>query len=376
MAGLGDGEGPRRRRGVLMSFVTYVWSRRRFLMGCAVALLLSVALLWLSLRPMKDGYRDLLANLGASFLGVIATVVVLDPLIKGSRTPEEAIHSEFPYELFLTGLRRSARLVRILGAWPYVMDHPWRARFLPALKDAVQRGVRVQILLLDPGSKAAEQRARDLARDFDVSAVIGEVLREFWSLTKALPEWAANYLEVRVYSLLPPARMYRWDSRAISSFFPMGNWEGSDIKHYETNMTSRLAQFVDDQFQLIWHDADTISLASYFKVNLDIAVPGLEFISRTAKYVVYQDEVYVAGRGIVEELYRLRAIDPQVRLRQVPPGARLAGDRLILVPADRNVSNHLQLLFHRKYGLANPLLNNPSILAIGVDAEEAEPPAA
>lgn len=376
MTGLGDGEGLPPRRGALMSLVTYVWSRRRFLIVCALALLFSMALLWLSLRPMKDGYRDLFANLGATFLGVIATVVVLDPLIKGSRTPEEAIHSEFPYELFLNGVRRSARLVRILGAWPYVMDHPWRAHFLPALKDAVQRGVRVQILLLDPGSKAAEQRARDLAREFDVSAVIGEVLREFWSLTKAFPDWARNYLEIRVYSLLPPARMYRWDARAVSSFFPMGNWEGSDIKHYETNMTSRLAQFVDDQFQLIWNDTDTITLSSYFELSLDIAVPGVEFISRSAKYVVYQDQVYLAGRGIVEELYRLRAIDPQVRLRQAPPGAQLDGDRLILVPADRTVSNHLQLLFHRKYGPANPLLSHASILAIGVVAEEAEPPAA
>lgn len=376
MAGLGDGEGLPHRRGALMTLLAYVWRRRRFLIVCALALLFSVALLWLSLRPIKDGYRDLLANLGASFLGVIATVVVLEPLIKGSRTPEEVIHSEFPYELFLNGLCRSSRLVRILGAWPYVMDHPWRRRFLPALKDAVQRGVRVQILLLDPGSKAAEQRARDLEREFDVSAVIGEVLREFWSLKKELPEWAANYLEIRVYSLLPPARMYRWDARAISSFFPMGNWEGSDIKHYETNMTSRLAQFVDDQFQLIWNDSDTITLSSYFELKLDIAVPGVEFISRRAKYVIYQDHVYVAGRGIVEELYRLRAIDPQVRLKEVPPGARLNGGRLILMPAERNVSNHLQLLFHRKYGSANPLLSHASILTIDVPAEEAEPPAA
>jgi hypothetical protein len=156
----------------------------------------------------------------------------------------------------------------------------------------------------------------------------------------------------------------------------MGNWEGSDIKHYETNMTSRLAQFVDDQFQLIWRDTDTITLSSYFEVDLDIAVPGVDFVSRQAKYVVYQDQLYVAGRGIVEELYRLRAIDPHVRVRQVPPGARLDAGRLVLVPADRNVSSHLQLLFQRKYGPANPLLGHASILAIGAVAEEAEPPAA
>jgi hypothetical protein len=374
---LGDGEGLRPRRGPLMSFIVYAWDRRRFLIVCALALLVSVALLWLSLLPMGAGYHEVLANLGASFLGVIATVIVLDPLIKGSRAPEELIHSEFPYEQFLNGVCRSARQVRILGAWPYVMDHPWRARFLPALKDAVNRGVRVQILILDPGSKAAEQRARDLAHQFDVSAVIGDVLREFWNLKKELPDSVASCLDIRVYSLLPPARMYRCDSRAISSFFPMGNWEGSDIKHYETNMTSRLAQFVDDQFQLIWQDADTITLSSYFKLDLDIVIPGSDFITWSTQYVVNQEQVFIAGHGIVEELYRLRAIDPQVRLSLVPPGARFDGERLILVPADRSVSNHLQFLFQRKYGPANPLLGNSSIFVVKrARAEEMEEPAA
>src|SRR4029079_16381787 len=253
-------------------------------------------------------------NIGASFLGVVATVLILEPLIERSRTPEEIIHSEFPYELFLQGVATSSRQIRILGAWPYVMDHPWRERFLTGLGAAVRRGVDVQILVLDPGSKAAEQRARDLDNKFDVASVISDVLMAFWDLRRSLPEQAADRLEIRVYSLLPPARMYRWDGRAISSFFPMGNWVGSDIKNYETNMNSRLAQFVDEQFELVARDDDSMSLRDFFQLTIDVATPESGFLTREPEYVVDGDKVYIAGQDVVQELYRLRAVEPQVKV--------------------------------------------------------------
>ena len=95
------------------------------------------------------------------------------------------------------------------------MDHPWRARFLDGLRAAAERGVRIQILVLDPDSKAAEQRSRDLDNQFNVARVISEVLQEFWRLRAGLIDRATGQLEIRVYSLLPPARMYRWDARAM-----------------------------------------------------------------------------------------------------------------------------------------------------------------
>jgi hypothetical protein len=56
----------------------------------------------------------------------------------------------------------------------------------------------------------------------EVSAVISDVLDELSRFHRALPESEADRLAVRVFDSLPPARLYRWDNRAISSFFPMG----------------------------------------------------------------------------------------------------------------------------------------------------------
>jgi hypothetical protein len=363
---LSDGENVRPARGPVLTYLHRTWRRRRLLAVLAVTVLVSIGLLRAAFLPVSQGMADILVNLGASLLGVVATVMVLEPLIEGSRTPEEIIHSEFPHQLFLDGIAVGNRVVRIMGAWPYVMDHPWRSRFLAELRAAVERGVTVQILVLDPESKAAEQRARDLDNQFDVALVISDVLQTLSNLMGALPDRSAAHLAVRVYSSLPPARMYRWDSRAVSSFFPMGNWIGSDIKHYETNMTSRLAQFVDEQFELIWRHPDTVPLADYVTVALDIATPEADFLSRRAQYVVHDGHIYVAAREIAAELYRMRVVDPQVRIdwdavvAAPPPGP------VSLLPVERGLLPTLRARFHRKYGAASALEGAESALRVGV----------
>jgi len=363
---LSDGEDVRSPRGPVMTYLHRTWRRRKLLSVLAVTVLVSIGLLRAAFLPVSEGMADILVNLGASLLGVVATVMVLEPLIERSRTPEEIIHSEFPHQLFLDGVAAGNRVVRIMGAWPYVMDHPWRPRFLAELRAAVDRGVTVQILVLDPESKAAEQRARDLDNQFDVALVISDVLQTFWTFAGGLPERLAANLAVRVYSALPPARMYRWDGRAVSSFFPLGNWVGSDIKHYETNMNSRLAQFVDEQFELIWRHPDTVPLTDYATVALDIATPEADFLSRRAQYVVHDGHVHIAAREIAAELYRMRVVDPQVRLDWDAVSAAPPPGPVSLLTVEPGLLPTLRARFHRKYGTASELEGAESALRVGV----------
>ncbi|MEV6971682.1 hypothetical protein AB0M47_41950 [Hamadaea sp. NPDC051192] len=366
MRGLSDAETAHPIRGPIRTYLSRIWQRRRLLFVLTITLIVSIVLLRAAFLGVSAGMADILVNLGASLLGVVVTVMVLEPLIERSRTPEEVIHSEFPHQAFLEGVATANRVVRVMGAWPYVMDHPWRRRFLGELRQAVERGVRVQILILDPESKAAEQRTRDLDNQFDVAVVIGDVLQTFWDLTRQLPDRSVGQLAVRVYSSLPPARMYRWDSRAVSSFFPKGNWVGSDIKHYETSMNSRLAQFVDEQFDLLWRDAETVPLGEYFLVDLDIATPAADFLTRRAQYAVVDGELFIAAADIVTELYRMRVVDPQVRvdwdtLPIEPPDGPVS-----LLPVDADRLPTLRTHFHRKYGTASAIAGADSVLRIGV----------
>jgi hypothetical protein len=323
----------------------------RYAMALAIVLGLSIVLLVAAYAGPLTRYGDIWVNLGASLIGVVVTVFAIEPVVRRAQQPEELVRSEFPYEAFLVGVESATYKVRVLGAWPYVMDQPWRRRFLAAVSGAAHRRVRIEILVLDPASKAAEQRADDLGGQFDVAGVIGDVLRAFEQLERQLAAADRDYLDVRVYATLPPARMYRYDGRVISSFFPMGNAVGGDVKHYETSAVSRLAQFVDEQFELLWQDPSTRCLDDYLRLQLSVrSEPPLP-----ANYVTIDGDVYVESpeldglTGPVPVEILTAAIG---RVPGTPDGPHFHA--VALAAADSRYAA-VAVSFRKKYGPANRL---------------------
>ena len=150
-------------------------SRPRFYGVLAVILVIGTALTAVG-AVTTGAWRDVLINVGASVLTVFLTALVLEPLVEQGRRPEEVIHPDFPHQRFLDGMEASTHRVRIMGAWPYVMDQQWRPLFLAVLGRTLARGVTVEILVMDPTVKAAEQRDDDLGHEVAVSAVIADVI--------------------------------------------------------------------------------------------------------------------------------------------------------------------------------------------------------
>ena len=329
-----------------------------------VVVLLSGGLLVGAYTGPLTEFRDLLVNLGASFLGGVVTVLAIEPIIRRGTRPDEIIHETFPFEQFLRGVERASYKVRILGAWPYVMDDPWRRRFLAATAKAARSRVRVEVLVLDPASKAAQQRADDLGGKFDVVSVIGDTLRSLDQLAAELPPAAAEYLDVRVYASLPPARMYRYDARAISSFFPMGNALGTDVKHYETSATSRLAQFVDDQFELLWNHDETRTLEEYLRITLHLTDRNAVVGSFTANFVVHEGSILLETRQLADHVgspvARAVVSIPDAGRLPVAPSAVLY--ELTPVDWEQTPSGSVLRAFERKYGPANRLSGDHTVV--------------
>lgn len=319
-------------------------SRPRFYGVLATILVIGTALT--AVGAFTTGaWRDVLLNVGASVITVFLTALVLEPLVEQGRRPEEVIHPDFPHQRFLDGMESSAHRVRIMGAWPYVMDQQWRPLFLAVLDRTLARGVTVEILVMDPTSKAAEQRDADLGHEVQVSAVISNVLAELSRFHRGLPESAARRLGVRVFDSLPPARLYRWDNRAISSFFPMGTGLGTEVRHYETNVTSSLGRFVDEQFDLAWRDRDTRDLQEYLTVTMTLLATGRRY---RARYVVADDQVYVASLQLTDSLFRNELQGTEVRLDVPRP---VNGDRYTVqtVPDGDPAAEVIEELMRRKY---------------------------
>jgi hypothetical protein len=245
------------------------------------------------------------------------------------------------------------------------MDDPWRRRFLAAVEKAARGRVRVEILVLDPASKAAQQRADDLGGKFDVVSVIGDTLRSLDQLVGGLPSAAGEYVDVRIYASLPPARMYRYDARAISSFFPMGNALGTDVKHYETSATSRLAQFVDDQFELLWNHDDTRTLEEFLRITLHLTDQNAVVGTFSANFVVHEDSILLETRQLADHVASAGVARAVVNIPgsgRLPVTSHAVLYELEEVDWEQTPSGAVLRAFERKYGPDNRLAGDHSLV--------------
>jgi hypothetical protein len=290
----------------------------------------------LSARSAESGFAgDLLMNLGTTGVGAVVTALILQPLIERAQTPEVVVHMTFPHLRFLDAMSDTASRIKIMGAWPYGMEPSYREAFLDVLRRAVAARVPVQILVLDPSSDAARQRTSDMGGDDDASEVIFRVLLEFWRWSDTLSTTAARAFELRVFSALPPARLYLAGNRAICSFFgDSDNRDGSNVRHYETSVLGGLGYYVNDAFDRLWDSQETISLDEHWRLDLVVTWPGdaaadLER-DRMAAYVAADGGLFVSDQQL---LYDTARVAVPVRLRRRVVGFDWDGEQPLLLGA-------------------------------------------
>src|SRR3982750_598710 len=109
-------------------------------------------------RLVRGYWQGLCLNLGASLVMVIATYLIFNPIFAEIRAVTSQEHPRLDYDAFIEHVRRTHGTVCILETWTGGREEPYRRRFLDAVQQALQRGARVRILLLDPDAAATEQR--------------------------------------------------------------------------------------------------------------------------------------------------------------------------------------------------------------------------
>ena len=330
-----------------------VADRTKYTVALVVVLGSAIVFIVLAVLVRQGIAQDLMVNVGSTALGVFLTAIVLEPLVEQARRPEETIHHGFPHEEFIAGVARASQRIRIMGAWPYVMDHPWRESFLGACRRALARGVPVHVLVLDPLSYAAEQRRHDLDNQIDVSSIISETLSALQRFRNSLAADLAGLLEIRVYSSLPPARLYAWDQRAMCSFFPMGSNVGTDVRHYETNVTSGLARFVCEQFDTVWRDVETRDLEEYLYLPLSVQPGSTEQAARrhVVQHVTHEGEVFAASVDLVVDLLRTEQKTEEPTF--LVADAWQTRHRFEIVASDDPLGSQVSTAFQKKYGSAS-----------------------
>jgi len=265
---------------------------------CAVAMLVGAG------TVADDYWQDLLLNLGASLVLVVASYAVFDSVFEELRTGRVVEHASLDRDLCIRRFAESHSVITIMETWTGLLEEPFTTRFLDVLHDVIARGVHVRILLLHPDSAAAADRTRELSRHGRRQSPV-DVAREIEAnllhlnrfVDDRLPERLRGRLEVRITPNMPSVQLYRWDQKALISFFPTSEL-AYDSGQLEVYMNTPWGRFVDEDFEQNWAAPDTIDLASYMRLGLRITEQGEQAVDVAAEFVMLDGRRYISTAGL------------------------------------------------------------------------------
>ncbi|HEX8629443.1 MAG TPA: hypothetical protein VF755_14860 [Catenuloplanes sp.] len=276
---------------------TTVWrltARVRPVWAAVAVTCLAIALL-VSARVVDGFNRELLLNLGASLAFVPPTYLVFAPIFERIRQTAAAIEEHLVLDIpkLIGYIARSHSKVWVLETWTGLLEDAHRPAFLDALTVALGNGVTVQILLLDPTSAAAHQRAEELD-DAAVPGLITDNLRYLYEFRRTLDDNRRRLLDVRVYDASPSVQLYRWDDKAFVSFFPIGK-RAYDTRQIETYLANPLGEFAESRFDGLWSATTTYPLEHHMTMVLCVHHADRSPAEHRVAFVRTGEEIFVDG---------------------------------------------------------------------------------
>jgi len=247
--------------------------------------------------------ENLTVSIAASLIIVIATYLIFNPVLEGLRTVTTREHPRLDLEEFTKHIADARRGVDILDISTRLLDSHVRDRFFAAIRDALQGRVAIRMLLLDPESKAAEQRAEEIRRHTDVPRAIMEGLLQLDRFRQNLSSELSDSFDVRVYSALPSVQLYRWDDRALFSFFPIGR-PAHETPKLEAQVLTPWGQFVQGRFEELWDDTRTLSLQRYMHLPVEVAASDTVREQMQVRFVWFDELCYVSEPALLKHIAR------------------------------------------------------------------------
>jgi hypothetical protein len=321
----------------------------RFLRSRRRQVVLSVLLAVLGVAALVGGWyvpgygQEIMVNVGASLIMVALSFVVFDPIFENMRRNAVEEHRTLNHDQLVENISGSMVEVDILETWTGLLEDRHRDRFLDGLTSALRHGVEVRILLLDPESSAAEQRAEELHHT-QVPLLIMDNLRHLYHLRRGLDPLVARQLHVRVYDASPSIQLYRWDDKALISFFPVGV-RAYDARQIEAFMSSPLGDFVASRFEDLWNESTTRRLEDFMTLGLTVRLGTADLASSQAHFIRLDGDCFVDGSALLDHL-----TDHGARQLTLTVGQEGAFDLARLDQHDPALRATVIALFDAKYG--------------------------
>ncbi|GAA4710392.1 hypothetical protein [Phytohabitans rumicis] len=275
--------------------------RRRARRIVGVLALLTVAAVLLVWARLTRGFNsDLLLNIGAAVVMVALSYAVFDPIFEELRRSRVEEHPSFDHDEFSDHVAGAVDLVAVMDTGNHMLEGTSRGRFLTAVRTALGNGATVRVLLLDPDSAAADQRAEEI-RPVDVRRVIQDNLRHLNDFAGALDAGTLTRFQVRIYDASPSIQMFRWDDKALISFFPIGI-RASAAPHLEVYLSSPLGDFVQGRFDDLWRHPSTRPLSDYITVPITVFHEDTPLRNCGVHFVIVDGDCFIDGAPMVDQL--------------------------------------------------------------------------
>jgi hypothetical protein len=231
---------------------------------------------------------------------VALSYAIFDPLFEELRRSRVEEHPMFDHAEFSSHAASATDLVAVMDTGNHMLEGASRQRFLVALRSALGNGAVVRILLLDPDSAAAAQRTEEIA-PVDVGRVIRDNLRHLHAFAATCDPGARQRFQVRIYDASPSIQMFRWDDKALISFFPIGI-RASAAPHLEVYLASPLGEFVQSRFDELWRHTSTRDLADYLTIRVAVSHDDAVLRDCDVPFVRWGDCCFVDGAPMIDQL--------------------------------------------------------------------------
>jgi hypothetical protein len=266
--------------------------------------LMAVAILLLGLgQGIDQYYQNVFINVGADLVGAIVTIFVIVPIVRRVDEGRVREHPKLDYAWYVDQVAGATSNVRIMDTYSNLLDGPHTASFFEAVEMALERQAVVQILLLDPDSFAARQRAHELD-DPDVYREIMRNIRVLYEFrNRASPTSHGRDVNVRMYTASPAISLYRWDEKALVSFFPAGKISSQGAQ-LEIIANSPLGAFVNERFNSLW--AMSKDLTRFMRLPVTLVDTTGANTQLDVEFVEMEGRCYVGDPRMVAQLARHR----------------------------------------------------------------------
>jgi hypothetical protein len=313
--------------------------RLSYLYAAIGGLLLVAAFLLLYPVRHTPGFADeLRISIGANLIDLTLAVLVLQPLVLYLSRNAVRRRNRLDYRDVIRRIETAEDRVDLWKHWTGLLEGPHEARFTEAVRGAVDRGVRFRIMLTDPSSPDAAERARQVAPTDAVTAIRQNIER-LDRLTAELPARHHPAFQVRISATGPAHAFYRVDDWLSYGVFR--DRRVSENSQREVRVHGDLGELALEAFENRWNGVGLQTIAEHYRMRLRVTVHN-DTSEYELRYVVHEGEHWVN----VNPAALPHAFHPDHRATAPGDG----GTRWTLAAATPETLDRITALYTAKYG--------------------------